>query len=112
MGYNMRDMSRAGKMLKNSMDACAQEKAAKFANPGGIWQLVLWPVKLFIWFGWGLLLVQILVRVGVKSPWIWIGMLPGFIVAHLWYRAKFTANHPFISAIVWLSIPILLLMFV
>lgn len=105
MGYSMKDLENAAANLKSRMDACSEEKGRRIADNiisgtsrgRGLWCILLWSAWIVIFVFVGSMCAVMLEKFGVPSPFHWAGMLGGVIVAKIWYDAKFTREHPFLS---------------
>ena len=109
MGYNLRDISRTGKILKESMDERSEKQAKRLASEvtkaasegRGLWVFILWPTALFMFLVCSSLLESYIVKLGFSHPWDWMGLLVGGIVVCGWYGSSFTRNNPLLSSIIW-----------
>lgn len=109
MGYNMRDISQSGKILKKSLDERSEKRAQKLAREvtkaasegRGLWVVILWPTALFMFLVCSYLLEGFIIKLGFSHPWDWMGILVGGTVVCGWYGSSFTRNNPLLSSIIW-----------
>jgi hypothetical protein len=107
MGYNIRDLEKAGRSINNHIDRRSQERGEELANRiihstsrgRGLWFIILWPAWLLIAVFSGVFLMKLAEKFNVLPPLSWLGMIGGLIIAHLWYMSDFTIRHPFRSSV-------------
>ncbi len=101
MGYSLKDLENAGKIIHDTFEENSRRKGEEFANRitsntqngRGLWIFILWPAFYIV-----ATCVAMLVGVFLKIS-TFISICIGVVAAYLWYKADFTRQHPFRSSV-------------
>ena len=107
MGYSIKDLENAARSINQGLEQRSQERGEELANHvlertaqgRGLWFIIFWPAWFLIFSFSGVLLTNLIQKLGVNAPISWVGMIGGLVFARAWYVSNFTIRHPFFSSV-------------